>query len=84
MKKILISLITVSSLYANNFYLASENIDQKIYGTDKLEYYCEDGFVKVHMKYDTLEKVIPVVWENPNSNKVEKLECKDFKLWSNT
>lgn len=87
MKKILILLLlSIMHVFSNEVFLASEKLPEPLYNTDTVEYNCKEGYVVAKLKNsdNIIVKELPIVWYKENNNKVVKLECKDFKIWSNT
>lgn len=86
MKKILVILLLVStSMFSKEILLAEEDLEQPIYNSDTIIYYCIDGYVEAEFKdlINSNETRMPVVWFNINKNKETELKCEDFTKWSN-
>lgn len=85
MKKLLILLLGVIHVFSNDVFLASEKLPEPLYNTDTVDYNCKEGYVVAKLKNseNIIVKELPIVWNKENNNKIVKLECKDFKIWSN-
>lgn len=75
MKKLLLVISLLTSIYANN-ELGKDVIEDY----DEVTYVCEDGLVIAELRVATITKEIPVVWEQNNT--IVRLSCNDFEEWS--
>ncbi len=74
MKKLLLIISLLTSIYANN-ELGKDVIEDY----NDVTYVCKDDLVVAIINIDNNTKEIPVVWEQNNT--IVKLSCNDFEEW---